>query len=154
MHTASPVWGGYPSKYQVDLTRYITFHHAHALSHVRLCDPTDQSPPGSSVHGILQEEYQSGLLSSPPGDLAGPGMGPTSPAFARRILFQWASRDKQLNVLIIHVHVLSILPFSLLSSLSLAHTLNNESWDSVCYLSCYFLCFLHACIYTHTYVNN
>ena len=25
------------------------------LSHVRLCDPLDCSPPGSSVHGILQE---------------------------------------------------------------------------------------------------
>ena len=25
-----------------------------------LCDPTDCSPPGSSVHGILQEEYWSG----------------------------------------------------------------------------------------------
>ena len=24
------------------------------LSHVRLCDPVDWSPPGSSVHGILQ----------------------------------------------------------------------------------------------------
>ena len=24
------------------------------LSHVRLCDPMDCSPPGSSVHGILQ----------------------------------------------------------------------------------------------------
>ena len=26
-----------------------------------LCDPTDCSPPGSSVHGILQQEYWSGL---------------------------------------------------------------------------------------------
>ena len=25
-----------------------------SLSHVRLCDPMDCSPPGSSVHGILQ----------------------------------------------------------------------------------------------------
>ena len=25
------------------------------FSHVQLCDPTDCSPPGSSVHGILQE---------------------------------------------------------------------------------------------------
>ena len=28
--------------------------HAKSLSCVRLCDPTDHSPPGSSVHGILQ----------------------------------------------------------------------------------------------------
>ena len=25
-----------------------------SLSHVRLCDPVDCSPPGSSVHGILE----------------------------------------------------------------------------------------------------
>ena len=25
-----------------------------SLSHIRLCDPVDCSPPGSSVHGILQ----------------------------------------------------------------------------------------------------
>ena len=25
-----------------------------SLTHVRLCDPMDYSPPGSSVHGILQ----------------------------------------------------------------------------------------------------
>ena len=24
------------------------------LNHIRLCDPMDCSPPGSSVHGILQ----------------------------------------------------------------------------------------------------
>ena len=26
----------------------------HSLSHIRLCDPMDYSPPGSSFHGILQ----------------------------------------------------------------------------------------------------
>ena len=31
---------------------------AHLLSCVRLCDPTDGSPPGSSVHGI----FQAGIL--------------------------------------------------------------------------------------------
>ena len=28
--------------------------HAQLLSRVQLCDPTDSSPPGSSVHGIFQ----------------------------------------------------------------------------------------------------
>ena len=28
--------------------------HMHALSGVQLCDPMDCSPPGFSVHGILQ----------------------------------------------------------------------------------------------------
>ena len=27
---------------------------AQSLGHVRLCDPSDCSPPSSSVHGILQ----------------------------------------------------------------------------------------------------
>ena len=30
------------------------------FSHVRLCDPMDSSPPGSSVHRILQQEYWMG----------------------------------------------------------------------------------------------
>ena len=32
-----------------------------------LCNPMDYSLPGSSVHGILQEEYWSGLPCPPPG---------------------------------------------------------------------------------------
>ena len=31
--------------------------HAQSLSHVRLCDPMDSSPPGSSVNRISREEY-------------------------------------------------------------------------------------------------
>ena len=45
------------------------------------CDPMDCSPPDSSVHGIhssvhgiLQEEYWSGLPFPPPGDLPSPGI--------------------------------------------------------------------------------
>ena len=45
-----------------------------------LCDSTDYSPPGSSVHGILRQEYCSGLLCSPPGDLPDPGIELISPA--------------------------------------------------------------------------
>ena len=43
----------------------------------------DCSPPGTSVHGILQardysrQEYEIGLPCSPPGDLPDPGIGPT-----------------------------------------------------------------------------
>ena len=36
------------------------------------------SPPGSSVHGILQQEYWSELQCPPPGDLPNPGTKPTS----------------------------------------------------------------------------
>ena len=38
----------------------------------------DCSLPGSSVHGILQQEYWSGLPCPPPGDLPEPGIGPAS----------------------------------------------------------------------------
>ena len=37
------------------------------------------SPPGSSVHGILQQEYWSGLPSPPSEDLPNPGIQPRSP---------------------------------------------------------------------------
>ena len=42
-----------------------------------LCDPMDCSPPGTSVHGILQaNKYWSELPFSPPGDLPDPGIEP------------------------------------------------------------------------------
>ena len=43
-----------------------------------LCDPTDRSLPGSSVHGILQQEYWSWLSFPSPGDLPNPGIEPAS----------------------------------------------------------------------------
>ena len=49
-------------------------------SRLTLCDPTDCSPPGSSVHGILQAKILSGLPFPPPGDLSHPGIEPGSPA--------------------------------------------------------------------------
>ena len=41
-----------------------------------LCDPMDCSPPGSSIHGLLQA---SGLSCPPPEDLPNPGIKPRSP---------------------------------------------------------------------------
>ena len=49
------------------------------------CDPMDCSLPGSSVHGISQQAYCSGLPFPTPGDLPDPGTEPASsacPAFA------------------------------------------------------------------------
>ena len=43
-----------------------------------LCDPVDHSPPGSSVHGILQARTVEWFLCPPPGDLPNPGTGPVS----------------------------------------------------------------------------
>ena len=44
-----------------------------------LCGPMDYSPPGSSVHGILRQEYWSGLPFPFP-DLPDPGIEPGFPA--------------------------------------------------------------------------
>ena len=56
--------------------------HAQSLqSCPTLCDPMDYSPPGSSVHGILQArilEWVAMVHGS--GDLPGPGTEPVSPA--------------------------------------------------------------------------
>ena len=60
-------------------------------------DSMDCSPPGSSVHGILQEEYWSGLPFPPPGDLSNPGMEPLSllsPALTGRLFTPGTSWDK------------------------------------------------------------
>ena len=50
-----------------------------SLSPVRL-DPMDCGLPGSTVRGILQQEYWSGLPFPSPGDLPNPGIEPGSPA--------------------------------------------------------------------------
>ena len=41
-----------------------------------ICNPMDCSLPGSFVHGILQQEYWSGLPFPLPGDLPHPGIEP------------------------------------------------------------------------------
>ena len=52
-----------------------------------LCDPMDRSPPGSSVHGFSGQEYWSGLLCPPPGDLSNLGIEPASPYIGRQVLY-------------------------------------------------------------------
>ena len=55
--------------------------HAKSLqSCLTVCNPTDYSPPGSSVHGIPRVEYWSRLPFPPPGDLPNPEVEPRSPA--------------------------------------------------------------------------
>ena len=52
-----------------------------------LCGPLNCSPPGSSVHGILQERILECVASPLPGALSDPGIEPkslTSPALAAR----------------------------------------------------------------------
>ena len=43
-----------------------------------LCDPMDCSPPGSSVHGILQARVLEGVAMPSSGDLPDPGIKPAS----------------------------------------------------------------------------
>ena len=52
-----------------------------AKPYLTLCDPMDCSPPGSSVHGNFQARI-CGLPYTPPGNLPGPGIKPTSPTLA------------------------------------------------------------------------
>ena len=47
-----------------------------------LCNSMDYSLPGPSVHGILKQEYWSGLPRPPPGDLPDPRIEPVSLALA------------------------------------------------------------------------
>ena len=66
---------------------YIHIHELFLLLHSvtqscpTLCYPVDYSPPGSSVHGILQARILE-LPHPPPGDLPDPGIEPMSPALA------------------------------------------------------------------------
>ena len=47
-----------------------------------VCNPVDRSPPGSSVHGILQARILEWVAISSSGDLPHPGIVPVSPALA------------------------------------------------------------------------
>ena len=56
----------------------------------------DCSPPGSSIHGILQQEYWSGLPCPPPGDLPNPGINPGLP-YHRQILFHLSHQGSPIH---------------------------------------------------------
>ena len=74
-----------------------TFHHGKCKlklatqSSLTLCDPMDCSPPGSSVHGILQARILEWVAisfsrgSSQPRDLHNPGIKPRSPTLWKTI---------------------------------------------------------------------
>ena len=55
-------------------------------------DPMEYSSPGSSIHGILQKEYWSGLPFLSPGVLRTPGMEPGL-LHCRQILYSLATRE-------------------------------------------------------------
>ena len=51
------------------------------LSHLQVCDPSDCSPSGSSVHGIFQTRIlEWAAMSSSRGSFSNPGTEPACPA--------------------------------------------------------------------------
>ena len=59
--------------------RELTWLLPQLLTLVQLCDPMHCSPPGSSVHELLQARILSGLPRPSPGDLPNQGIEPRSP---------------------------------------------------------------------------
>ena len=67
-----------------------------ARSCLTVCDPVDCSPPGSSVHGILQARILEWLPFPSPGDLPDPGIKPlflASPALTGGFFTSWAAGE-------------------------------------------------------------
>ena len=76
----------FPANYTQTSSTYISLKYtmpdcAHIQLCPALCDPLDNSLPGSSVHGIFQQEYWSRLPFPPPGDLPNPGIKSASTAW-------------------------------------------------------------------------
>ena len=70
------------------------------FSRVQLfCDPTDCSPPGSSVHEISQARMLEWVSFSSSGDLSHPGIEPASPALAGRFFTTEAPGKSIITVL-------------------------------------------------------
>ena len=73
---------------------------ARSLSCVRLfADPMDFGPPGSSVHGISQQEYWSGLPFPTPGDLPDQGLN-LYLLHCRQILYHRATGEALFTVVL------------------------------------------------------
>ena len=77
------------------------------FSRVRLCGPVDYSPPGSSVHGILQARIWSELPFPSPGDLPDPGIEPWSPALQADTLLSEAPGKPHLDKTVLQKHTCS-----------------------------------------------
>ena len=75
-----------------------------------LRDPMDCSPPGSSVHGILQARRLEWVVVSFTRDLPDPGIEPRSPALADRFFTIWATWEV-LSFVLSHFRSLFICTF-------------------------------------------
>ena len=90
-------------KGEINMQQNIARVHAKSLqSCPTLCNPMDYSPPGSSVHGILQIRILEWVAMPPPGALPNPGIESASPVVlhCRWILSLWATGEAlQLNII-------------------------------------------------------
>ena len=79
-----------------------------SLSHVRLfCNPMDQSPPGSSVHGISQARILEWItMSSSWGSSRSTDQTQVS-CIGRQILYYWATKEACID----HYHGLKVIMF-------------------------------------------
>ena len=73
--------------------------------HLTLCDPIDCSPPGSSLHRILQTRYWNGLPFPSPRNLPDPGIEPRSPALKADAFTVWATREAPIGFSNSHIHM-------------------------------------------------
>ena len=64
------------------LTRWLPHLCSAAQPHPASCEPVDHSPPGSSLHGVLQPRTLEWGARPPPGHLPDAGIEPVSPASA------------------------------------------------------------------------
>ena len=77
--------------YSLGPGREVFFYAKSLQSCLNLCNPMDYSPPGSSVHGILQARILEWVAIPFPGDLTDPGMEPASLSYisctGKRVLY-------------------------------------------------------------------
>ena len=76
------------NKHFTDREMYVRVHACSvAQSCLTLWDPMNYSPPGSSVYGISQARYWSGLSFPSPGDLPDPGIESMFIAYSGEFFF-------------------------------------------------------------------
>ena len=87
-----------------------------------LCDPIDCSPPGSSVHGILQARTLEWVAISSSKGSSWPRNKPASPAFAGRFFYHWAAQEALFltraitNKVVLNIYIQDFLYASLVNS--------------------------------------
>ena len=78
---SKPILCSYTARCKIFMHLFETTHVCVLIAQLcpTLCGSMNCSPPGFSVHGILRQEYWSGLLFPPPRGLPNPEIKPASP---------------------------------------------------------------------------